>query len=87
MSEPLIEVRNLKKYFPLGKGPFAKKNGRVVKAVDGVSFTINAGESFGLVGESGSGKSTTGRCILNLLKPTSGKVYYDGKPLFDRALP
>ena len=83
MSEPLIEVRNLKKHFPLVKGPFAKKNGRVVKAVDGVSFSINSGESFGLVGESGSGKSTTGRCILNLLKPTSGQVYYDGKPLFD----
>ena len=83
MANPLIEVKNLKKHFPLGKGPFAKKNGRVVKAVDGVTFQINSGECFGLVGESGSGKSTTGRCILNLIRPTSGKVYFDGKPIFD----
>ena len=83
MSKPLIEVENLKKYFPLGKNPFSKKSGRVVKAVDNVSFQINEGECFGLVGESGSGKSTTGRCVLNLLCPTSGKVYFDGKPIFD----
>ena len=83
MSNPLIEVTDLKKHFPLGKGPFRKKNGRVVKAVDGVTFRIDAGESYGLVGESGSGKSTTGRCILNLIRPTSGKVYFDGKPIFD----
>ena len=83
MSKPLIEVQDLKKHFPLGKGPFAKKNGRVVKAVDGVTFQINEGECFGLVGESGSGKSTTGRCILNLIRPTSGKVYFDGQPIFD----
>lgn len=83
MSNPLVEVKDLKKHFSLGKGPFAKKNGRVVKAVDGVTFQINSGECFGLVGESGSGKSTTGRCILNLIRPTSGKVYFDGKPIFD----
>ena len=83
MANPLIEVKNLKKHFPLGKGPFVKKNGRVVKAVDGVTFQINSGECFGLVGESGSGKSTTGRCILNLIRPTSGQVYFDGKPIFD----
>ena len=83
MSNPLIEVKDLRKHFPLGKGPFAKKNGRMVKAVDGVTFQVNEGECFGLVGESGSGKSTTGRCILNLIRPTSGKVYFDGKPIFD----
>ena len=83
MSKPLIEVKNLKKYFPLGKNPFTRKSTRVVKAVDNVSFTINEGECFGLVGESGSGKSTTGRCILNLLTPTAGQVYFDGKAIFD----
>ena len=83
MSKPLIEVKNLKKYFPLGKNPFSRNNTRVVKAVDNVSFTINEGECFGLVGESGSGKSTTGRCILNLLRPTGGQVYFDGKAIYD----
>lgn len=83
MPKALVEVTGLKKHFPLGKGPFSKRNGRVVKAVDGVSFQIPEGESFGLVGESGSGKSTTGRCILNLITPTEGKVIFDGKTIFD----
>ena len=76
----LIEVKNLKKYFPLGGGvPGA--GGDVVRAVDDVSFTIRGGETFGLVGESGCGKSTTGRCILRLIEPTSGEVRFDGEDM------
>ena len=77
MSTPLVEVRNLSKHFTRGGGLFTR--GDVMKAVDGVSFSIVAGETFGLVGESGSGKSTTGRCILRLVEPTSGEVRYDGE--------
>src|SRR5205809_7026094 len=74
----LVEVRNLTKHFPLGAGLLGV--GRdAVKAVDGVSFSIRRGETFGLVGESGCGKSTTGRCILRLIEPTSGEVWFDGK--------
>src|SRR5215217_6804484 len=73
----LVEVKNLKKYFPLGGVLGA--GGDVVKAVDDVSFTIRQGETFGLVGESGCGKSTTGRCILRLIEPTSGEVWFEGK--------
>src|SRR5215210_3273618 len=74
----LVEVRNLKKYFPVGEGMFGA--GRdTVKAVDNVSFTIKKGETFGLVGESGCGKSTTGRCILRLIEPTSGEVSIGGR--------
>jgi len=74
---PLLEVRHLTKEFSRGKGLFGK--GTVVRAVDDVSFTIERGETFGLVGESGSGKTTTGRCILRLVEPTSGEVIFDGK--------
>ena len=77
MSPPLVEVRNLTKHFTRGAGLFER--GTVVKAVDGVSFTIDEGETFGLVGESGSGKSTTGRCMLRLIEPTSGEVRYRGE--------
>jgi oligopeptide transport system ATP-binding protein len=75
----LVEVRNLKKYFPLGGvlGPRHEE----VKAVDGVSFSIRRGETFGLVGESGCGKSTTARCILRLIEPTSGEVSFEGRDL------
>ena len=79
-SQALIEVKNLKKYFPVNQG-FLKKSVEFVKAVDGVSFTIDKGETFGLVGESGCGKSTTGRCILQLEEITGGEVYYEGKNL------
>jgi peptide/nickel transport system ATP-binding protein len=75
---PLIEVRDLKKYFPVGSGVFGSTK-EVVRAVDGVGFTIARGETFGLVGESGCGKSTTGRCILRLIEPTSGEVRFDGE--------
>jgi ABC-type oligopeptide transport system ATPase subunit len=76
----LVEVRNLKKYFPLG-GRLPGGGGEVVRAVDDVSFTIRKGETFGLVGESGCGKSTTGRCILRLIEPTSGEVRFDGQDM------
>jgi ABC-type oligopeptide transport system ATPase subunit len=80
---PLLEVRHLVKEFTRRKGLFRK--GTPVRAVDDVSFTIERGETFGLVGESGSGKTTTGRCILRLIEPTSGEVIFDGKDVL--ALP
>src|SRR5688500_12702403 len=74
---PLLEVRDLVKEFSRKRGLLAPVS--VVRAVDGVSFTIDEGETFGLVGESGSGKTTTGRCILRLLEPTSGAVRFRGE--------
>src|ERR687895_183021 len=74
---PLLEVRHLVKHFVRGQGLFRKPS--VVKAVDDVSFSVDEGEMFGLVGESGSGKSTTGRCILRLIEPTSGDVLFRGE--------
>jgi oligopeptide transport system ATP-binding protein len=73
----LLEVRNLVKEFSRSRGLFAPAP--VVRAVDGVSFTIDEGETFGLVGESGSGKTTTGRCVLRLVEPTSGEVRFRGE--------
>lgn len=70
----LLEVRNLQKHYP-------GRAGSIVKAVDGISFDVAAGETFGLVGESGCGKSTAARCILRLIPPTSGEVRYDGEDL------
>lgn len=78
MSEPLLEVKNLKTYFPIKGGVFSRTIGHV-KAVDGVSFTINKGEVFGLVGESGSGKTTIGKTILRLVQKTEGEVKFKGK--------
>lgn len=80
MSQALIEVTDLKKYFPITGGVFQRKVGNV-KAVDGISFTINRGESFGLVGESGCGKSTIGRTILRLLEKTEGQVVFNGQDI------
>ena len=76
-SAPLLEVRDLVKYFPIKKGLFSRVAGNV-KAVDGVSFTIQRGETLGLVGESGCGKTTVGRSLLRLIEPTSGSVIFDG---------
>jgi peptide/nickel transport system ATP-binding protein len=74
---PLLEVRHLVKEFSRRRGIFGAAS--FVKAVDDVSFTVDRGETFGLVGESGSGKTTTGRCILRLIEPSSGDVIFDGK--------
>jgi oligopeptide transport system ATP-binding protein len=71
---PLLEVRGLRKHFVRKHGFFRPPS--IVKAVDDVSFSIDEGEMFGLVGESGSGKSTTGRCILRLIEPSAGEVYF-----------
>ena len=74
---PLLEVRNLRKLFP-GKSSFFQKDKAWIKAVDGVSFTLNAKETLGVVGESGCGKSTMGRSVLRLIEPTSGDIIYRG---------
>ena len=73
MADTILEVKNLKKYFKTARG--------TLHAVDDVSFTIERGKTLGIVGESGCGKSTTGRAILRLLEPTSGKVVFDGKDI------
>ena len=75
-TETLLEVTNLKKYFPIKGGVFSQTIGYVY-AVDDVSFTVNKGETLGLVGESGCGKSTTGRTILRLIEPTDGKIHFE----------
>jgi ABC-type oligopeptide transport system ATPase subunit len=80
-SEPLLHVSDLRKWFPVRKGLFIERTVDYVKAVDDVSFEIKEGETLGLVGESGSGKSTTGYCVLQLLKPTGGSVRFMGKEL------
>ena len=77
----LVEVKNLCKYYPVRQGVFARVTGNV-KAVDGVSFTLNRGETLGLVGESGCGKTTTGRTLLRLIEPTSGEAFFHGEPIF-----
>lgn len=82
MSEALLEVRHLKKYFPITAGLLNRNVGHV-KAVDDISLTIRAGETFGLVGESGSGKSTVGRTVLRLHEKTSGDILYKGIPFHD----
>ena len=80
MSTPVLEIRSLTKFFPVRAGVFLRKVGDV-HAVDGVSLKVHRGETLGLVGESGCGKSTVGRVILNLLRPTQGKVFFEGRDL------
>jgi oligopeptide transport system ATP-binding protein len=79
--QALLQVEGLVKYFPIQRGVIFQKQVGAVHAVDGVSFQIYPGETLGLVGESGCGKSTTGRTILQLYRPTAGKVYFQGKDL------
>jgi peptide/nickel transport system ATP-binding protein len=88
-SQPLLEVRDLKMHFPITKGVFQRVVGHV-KAVDGVSFQVQEGETLGLVGESGCGKTTLGRCLLRVYRPTAGEILYrgtDGPPVDLAALP
>ena len=80
-GDALLAVRNLKKYFPVKEGFLIDRTVDHVKAVDDVSFEVHSGETLGLVGESGSGKTTTGFCVLQLLKPTSGSVRFEGREL------
>lgn len=80
MAETLLEIKDLKKYFELKSGLLGRDK-RVVKAVDGISLTVKAGEILGVVGESGCGKSTLGRSILRLTEPTDGSIRFDGKDI------
>ena len=80
-DEPLLDIIDLVKHFPLGGGILGKPRGWV-KAVDGVSFAVSRGESFGLVGESGCGKTTLGRLILRLIEPTAGRIQFEGQNIF-----
>ncbi len=80
---PLLEVDNLVKHFDIRGGLMGVAKLGAVRAVDGVSFSVNEGETLGLVGESGCGKTTLGKVILRLLPPTDGKVTFEGRPLFD----
>jgi len=77
----LVRVENLTKYFPITRGIIIQREIGAIQAVDNVSFDIKKGETLGLVGESGCGKSTTGRTIIQLYQPTSGKVFYKNKEL------
>jgi oligopeptide transport system ATP-binding protein len=81
-QEALVQVRNLKKYFPIYKGALIQRHVGDIKAVDGVSFDIYKGETLGLVGETGSGKTTVGRTMIRLYEPTEGEVTLDGIDLF-----
>jgi len=85
--ERLLQVENLVKHFPISKGIFFRKQVGAVQAVSDISFHINRGETLGLVGESGCGKSTTARCLLRLLEPTSGRVLYQTEAAGDGSRP
>ena len=78
MSDALLEVKNVTKYFPITRGILFQKQVAAVQAVDGVTLSVNKGETLGIVGESGCGKSTLARVIMRLLEPTSGEIIFDG---------
>jgi oligopeptide/dipeptide ABC transporter ATP-binding protein len=80
VETPLLEVKGLKKYFPFKQGMFSRKIGHV-RAVDGLDFFVKRGETLGIVGESGCGKSTTGQLILQLLEPTEGEIWFEGRDM------
>ncbi|MCO7125788.1 dipeptide ABC transporter ATP-binding protein [Sporolactobacillus shoreicorticis] len=82
MSEALLQVENLKKYYPIKGGKFGKVS-EIVRAVDGVSFSVREGETLGIVGESGCGKSTTGRMIMRLIEPTEGKIIFQNRNIME----
>ena len=82
-NEPILEVKGLKMYFPISEGVVFTRKVAEVKAVDGISFHIRKGETFGLVGESGCGKTTTGRCILQLEQATEGQIFFEGVNIAD----
>ncbi|MDR5710507.1 MAG: ABC transporter ATP-binding protein [Armatimonadota bacterium] len=82
VGNTILEVRNLVKHFPVTKGFLFQRQTGVVRAVDGVSFTVREGETLGLVGESGCGKTTLGRVVLRLLEPTSGEAFFQGRNIF-----
>ncbi|MEJ2208757.1 MAG: dipeptide ABC transporter ATP-binding protein [Anaerolineae bacterium] len=79
----LVQVRNLKMHFPITQGIVVQRKVGAIKAVDGLTFDVQRGETLGLVGESGCGKSTTGRAILQLYRPTAGEVYFEGVDLIN----
>jgi oligopeptide transport system ATP-binding protein len=81
MTDALLEVKNLKKYFPVTRGIVFQKEVATVKAVDDVSFSVQPRETLGVVGESGCGKSTMARCIMRLLDPTAGQIVFDGRDI------
>jgi oligopeptide/dipeptide ABC transporter ATP-binding protein len=85
-GEALLEVRDLQMHFPIRQGVVWQRQVGAVRAVDGVDFTVRAGESLGLVGESGCGKSTTGRLVTRLLEPTGGSIRFDGEDITHKRL-
>ncbi|RPI78864.1 MAG: ATP-binding cassette domain-containing protein, partial [Desulfobacteraceae bacterium] len=80
-ASPLLEVKNLKLHFPIEEGVLFRKQVGAIRAVDGIDFEIQPGETLGLVGESGCGKSTAARAIAQLYQPTAGEVFFDGVDL------
>ena len=83
MSDVLLEVQDLRKHYPFTKGVLLSRAVAQVKAVDGISFSLKAGQTIGIVGESGCGKSTSAKIVMNLEKPTSGRVLLEGEPVHE----